>query len=172
MPPTAPAGTLCGLRDATVCATRGECTWSGTYCATSCAGRTATAAPLTTGLTRVWGQLSDTGPVSADSISGALGATVVAPISGVVSAIELETTGAMTVSIDSTQGGFRFTLTHLAPLVGNVVGTVVEAGRPLARLGDVSTDFSIVKLATGRYGQRTVRPAYFYLTQEQRDGRR
>lgn len=128
--------------------------------------------PLAAGSSSVWGDLNGAGRQERDLIIAALGAGVRSPVTGRVHEISTGDQGLRVVLVDSDVGGFRFRIAQIKPSPMLAVGARVRAGEVLGRLGSQPLEFSIVKLPTGRYGERTVRPAYFYLTLEARDGRR
>lgn len=120
----------------------------------------------------VWGDILGRGREERDLVSAPLATPVFAPVSGVVNVVAAGENNLNIVYIDSDVGGFRFVLGQFKPLATTVARKRVHAGEYLGNLGGQPLEFSIVKLPTGRYGQRTVRPAYFYLMLEARDGRR
>lgn len=132
----------------------------------------ATALPLSMASSAVWGDLGQRGRVELDVIDVRTGATVHAPVSGVISEVAGVEGGLSAVLVDSDTGGFRFRIAGIRLRSQMVTGARVRVGELIGRAAGVPVEFSIVKLPTGRYGQRTVRPAYFYLTLEARDGRR
>lgn len=129
------------------------------------------ALPTAAASTRVWGDLSH-GRQNLDVIAAPANAPVFAPVSGVISQVTAGAAGLSALSMDSDVGGFRFNLAKIKVRSQMTVGTRVRAGELVGRAAGQPVEFSIVKLPTGRYGERTVRPAYFYLTLEARDGRR
>lgn len=120
----------------------------------------------------VWGDLANRKRRDSDVIAVVAADAILAPVSGVVTAIENDVGDLKTVVIDSQVGGFRFTVGPFKPLAGMTIGSRVTAAMVMGRAAHNNLHLAIVKLPTGRYGQRTVRPSYFYLTLEARDGRR
>ena len=118
----------------------------------------------------VWGDLVPRGrPLTYDVVTSRIGDIVTAPVSGVISAL-VQTVGAnlWSASIDGTYGGFRFHLRGISPASGLAVGATLVAGDIVGQAACPDVEFEIVKLPAGRYGDRSVRPAYFYVAVEER----
>lgn len=126
--------------------------------------------PMAVASAAVWGDLGAHGREDRDLIAADLGTPVLAPVTGTVFEVVAGEQGLHVARIDSQVGGFRFELAQIKPVPGLVAGQIVRAGEVVGRLGPQPLAFSIVKLPTGRYGQRTVRASFFYLTIEARDG--
>jgi hypothetical protein len=128
--------------------------------------------PLPVASSQVWGELTSSGRDDRDVVAATLGTRVVFPVSGVIASIEVLPSGLRAVVIDTAQGGFRFILGGVLPLKHVVAGRRVRAGETMGHVGGPEMELSIVKLPVGRYGHRTVRPSFLFLTPEDRDGRR
>lgn len=116
-----------------------------------------------------WGEMVGKSLQRKDILVAPPGTVVRAPVSGVAH-LQPVGGGMSAVVIISTHGGFQVTLSNFHPM--EELGGRVQAGKIIGRVGRSPLDFSIVKLPTGRHGPRTVRPSYFYLTAEARDGRK
>ncbi len=128
--------------------------------------------PMAVASSSVWGDLGAGGRRERDLIAADIGTSVQSPVTGRVHEIVVGEQGLRIVFVDSDVGGFRFRIGQVKPSPLLTTGARVRVAEVLGRLGSQPLEFSIVKLPTGRYGERTVRPAYFYLTLEARDGRR
>lgn len=123
------------------------------------------------GSSSVWGDIQS-GRRDSDVIKVRPGKPVRCPCDGVVSSVSGAEQSRVVV-IDSDQGGFRYTVTGVNNSKLISVGRKMKAGDVMGQVANAGVvEFSIVKLAVGGYGQRTVRPTFFYLTVEKRTSQR
>jgi hypothetical protein len=122
-----------------------------------------------------WGQKTAEGARQSDLIRTVAGRPVQSPVRGTVGAvadsvIESSDTRLKRVEI-STQSGITLSLDGIVPWPDISPGSGVEAGQTLGRTSSGNVEFRIWKQPAGAFGRRAVRPRYFYLTTESRDGR-
>lgn len=100
---------------------------------------------------------------NSDLITVTSGQAVQSPVRGTIRGLE---SNAVELQVDS---GLVLRFDGFLPLSG--LSGIVEAGEVIGRTSASTIEFSIHKLPDETAGKRTVRPLYFYLTIENRDGR-
>jgi hypothetical protein len=120
----------------------------------------------------VWGEQRRQSTI----LSVSSGREVQAPVRGRV--VEIVDSAGTTVSqrIKSvsiqTKNGILVQLSGFIPIQGISPGIEVTSGQVIGRTSFSNIEFAIFKMPTGTFGRRTIRPRYFYVTVENRDGRR
>ena len=122
--------------------------------------------PLPQGQTvAIWGP----GRRQSDLVRTTAGKPFQSPVRGSVRALR-DVTDFKVIEIE-TASGIVLVLSGVRLLSSVVVGMAVEAGQAIGRTVDGVVEFEIYKLPVANFGRRTIRPRYFYLTVEERDGR-
>lgn len=135
-------------------------------------GRTVNPMPYGTTL-EIWGDIVGRTRRQSDLIDTPPSRSVQAPAGGVVTRVDESplSVGAEILSLVeiTTDSGLALTLNGVFALSSVVQGRRVEAGQVIGRTTGDSVEFSIIKLPTGSFGRRSVRPLYFYLAVENRE---
>lgn len=116
--------------------------------------------------TKAWGQGSPRR--QSDMVSVPANRVVQSPVRGVVRSVEVYERNLKTIEVEMSSG----LVVYLSGILANVArNDAVEAGQAIGRTVGGDVELGIYKLAGETTGRMTVRPRYFYLTVEKRDGR-
>lgn len=127
--------------------------------------------PLPQGQTvAIWGTMSDGRRRESDLIRTVAGKPVQSPARGFVRSIT-DAGNFQAIEIE-TKSGIVLVLSGVLLLSSVIAGASLEAGQGVGRTVDGLVEFEVYKLPITDFGRRTIRPRYFYLTVEERDGRR
>lgn len=118
--------------------------------------------------TDIWGSLVGETRRQSDLVSVPLNRVVRAPVQGTVRDVVDYVGVSKTIEIEVASG----IVVYLSGILVTVArGESVEAGQVVGRTVGGRVELGVYKLSTMTVGRRTVRPRYFYLTTENRDGR-
>jgi len=116
----------------------------------------------------VYGQLTE----NTYDIIGTSGSpqNVVSPVNGTVNDIIYNEDSGDSIEIDSDIGGFRFHIIGISSDQRITVGSRVSGGVRIGSTTGKPITFRLDKRPSGTYPTRPVRPSYFYIEVERRDG--